>query len=69
MERLQRACGHSAYWTTVYNSCMACRAEKAESQLADLAPLLALVQEVVAAYPDPEPGSVMAQLAEMVKGA
>ena len=27
-------CSHSSYWTTVYDHCMACRAEKAEAQLA-----------------------------------
>lgn len=26
-------CGHSSYWRTLYGNCMACRAEKAESQL------------------------------------
>lgn len=27
-------CTHDKYWTTVYDNCMACRAENAESQLA-----------------------------------
>lgn len=30
------ACGHNSYWTTVYGQCMACRAEQAERQVADL---------------------------------
>ncbi len=28
------ACGHNPYWKTVYDNCMACRAEQAEEKLA-----------------------------------
>lgn len=30
------ACGHSSFWITAYNRCMACRAEIAEQQVARL---------------------------------
>jgi septal ring factor EnvC (AmiA/AmiB activator) len=33
-ERQMNKCGHNEYWTGHYGTCMACRSEKAESQLA-----------------------------------
>jgi hypothetical protein len=32
-EMKDMGCGHSPYWRTIYDNCMACRVEKAESQL------------------------------------
>lgn len=31
----RKSCGHDAYWTGNYGTCMACRAEKAEAALAE----------------------------------
>ena len=33
MSEMFSACGHNAYWMGTYDTCMACRAEKAESRL------------------------------------
>lgn len=38
-------CGHNAYWRTVYDTCMACRAEQAEQQRDRLRVALAAIAE------------------------
>lgn len=45
-------CKHDPYWTTCYGNCMACRAEKAEAELAALKSIVPDKNVVVPPYVD-----------------